>query len=128
VNRIKGREGWRPFAPAVLEESFADWFSDCPAPAPYMLFTARVRSRRLPAITHVDGTARVQTVAADAGRIHAVLREFEKQTGVPVVMNTSLNGPGEPIVETPAEALAFFERSEADALYLEGWRVSRAAD
>ncbi len=125
VNKVKGREAWRPFAPVVLEAKMNDWFEGCPTHSPYMLYTAQVRSKDLPAITHVDGSSRIQTVTPDSGVIHDVLVELDKLNGVPVSMNTSLNGPGEPIVETPAEALAFFERSDVDVLYLEDWRISR---
>jgi carbamoyltransferase len=126
VNRIKGREAWRPFAPAVLEEDAEQWFSGCPFPSPYMLFTATVTSKALPAITHVDGSARIQTVNADRRAFFELLQEFKRLTGVSVVLNTSFNGPGEPIVETPEHALRFLVESELDVLYVEGWRVVRA--
>lgn len=125
VNQAKGREQWRPLAPVVLESASREWFDGCPEHSPYMLFTARVKSRQLPAVTHVDGTARIQTVDETTGRIHDLLHAYQDSTGVPVLMNTSLNGPGEPVVETPAEALAFFERSGIDVLYVQGWRISR---
>ncbi|HWN72154.1 MAG TPA: carbamoyltransferase C-terminal domain-containing protein [Haliangium sp.] len=125
VNLLKGREMWRPLAPAVLAEEAGAWFSEAPTPSPYMLFNARVRSSRLPAVTHVDGTARIQTVDPSCGEYYRVIRHFFELTGVPVVMNTSFNGPGEPIVETPAEALRFFMSTELDALYLDGYRVTR---
>lgn len=125
VNRIKKREAWRPFAPAVLEEHAAEWFAGAPLPSPFMLFTAQVRSRDLPAITHVDGSARIQTVAADCGGFRRVIETFHQQTGVPVVMNTSFNGPAEPIVETPEDAVRFFRKSELDRLYFDGFRVER---
>lgn len=123
VNQIKTREAWRPFAPAVLHEKAADWFNHAPLPSPFMLFTAQVLSRQLPAITHVDGSARIQTVAKDCGGFREVLEEFDKETGVPVVMNTSFNGPGEPIVESADDALRFFETSDLDRLYIGGHRV-----
>ncbi len=128
VNEAKRREQWRPLAPAVLAERAADWFAGCPEDSPYMLFTARVLSRALPAITHVDGSARIQTVDADAGTIYRVLEVLDETTGIPVVMNTSLNGPGEPIVERPGEALAFLDASGIDVLYLDGWRIARMSD
>ena len=128
TNRAKGREQWRPFAPAVLAEEAPDWFADCPSPSPYMLFTARVRSRRIPAVTHVDGSARIQTVDETNGAIAEVIARFARLTGVPVVMNTSLNGPGEPIVETAEEALALFERGGVDVLYIAGTRIARRAE
>jgi carbamoyltransferase len=125
VNRIKGREMWRPLAPAVLEEESKKWFRGAPIPSPYMLFTASVKSSTVPSITHVDGSARVQTVNKSAGSFYALLQEFYKITGVPIILNTSFNGPGEPIVETPQEALAFFLNSECDLLWLEGYLVTR---
>jgi carbamoyltransferase len=125
VNRIKGRDWWRPFAPAVLESEAAAWFEGMPAQSPYMLFNAKVRSNRIPAVTHVDGTARVQTVDQSCGRFFTLLQRFHEQTGVPVVLNTSFNGPGEPIVETPEDALRFMRQSELDVLYLDGYRVTR---
>ncbi|MDD2326214.1 MAG: carbamoyltransferase C-terminal domain-containing protein, partial [Alphaproteobacteria bacterium] len=89
INKIKQREPWRPFAPAVLEEKAGDWFSGAPLPSPAMLFTHQVLSDKLPAITHVDGSARVQTVTDDAGHFYQLLKAFEAMTGVPVLLNTS---------------------------------------
>ncbi|MED6311276.1 MAG: carbamoyltransferase C-terminal domain-containing protein, partial [Pseudomonadota bacterium] len=126
VNHVKGRELWRPFAPIVLAEKAADWFDGCPMPSPYMLFTATVRSTDLPAITHVDGSSRIQTVDASCGGIRHVLEAFDRETGVPVLMNTSFNGPGEPIVETPAHAVAFLQNSDLDVVYIEGRRAVRS--
>src|SRR5205809_914002 len=83
------------------------WVSALPLPSPYMLFNAHVRSRGLPAVTHVDGTARIQTVDASCGEFFRLLGKFFERTGCPVVLNTSFNGPGEPIVESPADALNF---------------------
>ncbi len=125
VNRIKGREQWRPFAPAVLEECAADWFEGGPVPSPFMLFTAQVKSDKLPAITHVDGSARIQTVDPTCGEYYRIICAFRDLTGIPVLMNTSFNGPGEPIVETVAEAMRFLYSSELDALLLPGYCVTR---
>jgi carbamoyltransferase len=126
VNEIKGREKWRPFAPAVLEEKASAHFSGMPFPSPYMLFTGDVLDRSaLPAITHTDGTARVQTVSRKTGGFHDLLAAFDAQTGCPVVMNTSLNGPGEPIVEAPEEAVRFLMKSDMDVLYVDGHRVTK---
>ena len=69
VNRVKGREPWRPFAPLVLAEKAEDWFTGCPMPSPYMLFTAEVRGDKLPAITYVDGSSRIQTVDESCGGV-----------------------------------------------------------
>ena len=90
-----------------------------------MLFNAQVKTPDLPAITHVDGTARIQTVDPSCGEIFKVLTAFGKLSGVPVILNTSFNGPGEPIVETPAEALQFLLQTDIDAVYIEGLRVTK---
>ena len=125
VNDLKKREYWRPFAPAVLLEDCHAWFRGCPATSPHMLFTAQVRNDQLPAITHVDGSARVQTVDRTCGGFRRVVEHFKRRTGVPVVLNTSFNGPGEPIIDTPEDAVSFVETSGIDALYIGGCRVSR---
>ena len=117
---VKKREAFRPFAPAVVAERARDHF-DLDHDAPFMLETCQVRSTLdLPAITHVDGSARPQTV--DAGshpRFHALLRAFERRTGCPILLNTSFNLRGEPIVCTPVDALLCFVRSDLDCLVLE---------
>jgi carbamoyltransferase len=125
VNALKGREAWRPFAPAVLASEAETWFLGLPRSSPYMLFTGTVRSHQLPAITHADGSARVQTVDRDCGEFFRVLEHFFALTGVPIILNTSFNGPGEPIVETPQDALRFLMHSTLDALYMGGMRVTR---
>lgn len=125
VNTIKGREYWRPFAPSVLEEEAEKWFSGLPNPSPYMLFTGQVISDKLPAITHVDGSSRIQSVNASVGEYYNLIKEFFTLSGVPVVMNTSFNGPGEPIVETPEQAILFLINTKLDSLYLEGYRVTK---
>jgi carbamoyltransferase len=125
VNSIKGRELWRPFAPAVLADRAADWFEALPLPSPHMLFTATVKSPAIPAVTHVDGSSRIQTVDGSCGAFHRLLCRFEALTGVPVILNTSFNGPGEPIIETPDDALRFFLRSDLDSLYMEGRHIGK---
>jgi carbamoyltransferase len=125
-NEIKRRESWRPFAPVVLEAEAHRWFSQAPAATPYMLFNAHVSSDRLPAVTHVDGSSRIQTVGESAGVIFDILQRFGALTGLPVLVNTSLNGPGQPIIDTPQAALEFLVGTEVDALYIDGWRVTRA--
>jgi carbamoyltransferase len=115
---VKKREAFRPFAPSVVAERCAEFF-DLAGPSPFMLETAQVRSAALPAITHVDGSARVQTVdAATDPRFHALLTRFGAITGYPVLLNTSFNMRGEPIVCDPADALAAFVRCRLDALVL----------
>ncbi len=125
--KIKFREPYRPFAPAVLAERASEFFGlDQPArhmPARFMLLVAPVREgarEQIPAVTHVDGSARLQTVFADTNpRYHALIERFGAASGVPVVLNTSLNLRGEPIVNTPAEALQTFGNSGMDALVLD---------
>ncbi len=118
---VKHRESFRPFAPSCIEERAADFFEDC-GPSPFMLFVHRVRPEwrdRLPAITHVDGTARVQTVSARIQpRYHRLLCEFEQRRGVPIVLNTSFNVMGEPIVNSPMDAIRCFRGTGIDALVL----------
>ncbi len=128
VNAIKERETWRPFAPSCHLSRLHEWFEGGPDASPFMLFTYTVKPgkrERVPAIAHVDGTARAQTVTPEDGAFYALLENFEKLTGVPTVLNTSFNGPGEPIVETPRDALAFFRDHELDVLYLGRWRITR---
>jgi carbamoyltransferase len=122
LNRaVKKREPFRPFAPAVLEDRAGDWFAGHDNDmAPYMTTIGTVREGKaaeLGAITHVDGTARVQTVTeASAPDLFAVLTELGKRNGVPISLNTSLNGNGEPIVGSEADALGFFASHSVDAM------------
>ncbi len=118
--KIKRRESFRPFAPSVLEERTGDWFTlDHPDPFMLKVYPIRPEKRPLvPAVTHVDGTGRLQTVARSANpRYWALIRAFAEQTGVPMVLNTSFN-ENEPIVNTPAEALDCFLRTRMDRLVL----------
>jgi carbamoyltransferase len=149
---VKFRESFRPFAPAVLAERAQEWFGLAPAKeSPYMLVVApvaaakrlassdgdaglrgldRLRARRstVPAVTHVDGSARLQTVdRVRDPRFHALLQAFEARTGCPVLVNTSFNVKDEPIVLTPEDALRCFERTGIDALVLEDVVVLAAA-
>ncbi len=121
VNRLKGREPWRPLAPSVLEDQLAGWF-EAPAPSPHMTLTERfvpAMAQRVPAVVHHDGTARVQSVSAgDHPRYHALIGEFHRLTGLPMVLNTSFNIRGEPIVHTPRQALESFEALRIDALVM----------
>jgi carbamoyltransferase len=119
VNRFKRREMWRPLAPAILEEKAGDWVEH-PVRSPYMTFTFRYhpeQAKRVPAVVHTDGTARIQTVSScDLPVYYDLIRHFEARTGIPIVMNTSYNDRGEPIVCTPAQAVRTFLRMELDAL------------
>ncbi len=119
-DKVKHRQWFRPFAPAVLEEYAAEYF-DLKAPSPHMLLVADVHEEKksvIPAITHVDGTARVQTVAPGTGSFRKVIEEFHKLTGVAVILNTSFNDHGEPVIETPLDAFACFTQTHMDALAL----------
>ena len=126
LNRtVKKRETFRPFAPSVLLERASEFF-DLDQPSPFMLETCPVLGDALPAITHVDGSARPQTVDASvAPRYAAVLRAFERRTGCPVVVNTSFNVRGEPVVCTPVDALLCFATTDIDTLVLEGHLLDR---
>ena len=125
---VKKREAFRPFAPAVLASKAAEHF-ELDHAAPFMVETCRVRSPlELPAVTHVDGTARVQTVDRDANPRFALLLEaFETRTGCPILLNTSFNVRGEPIVCTPVDALLCFIHSDLDCLVLEDLLLDREA-
>ena len=124
--RVKHREAFRPFAPSVLKEHVSDYF-DLTCESPYMLLIAKVKEdkqKTVPSITHVDGTARVQTVTReDNGRFCELIEEFYKITGIPVILNTSFNIAGEPIVETPADAMKCFMSTEMDFLVIEDYLI-----
>ncbi|MDT4990005.1 MAG: carbamoyltransferase [Micromonosporaceae bacterium] len=128
MNDVKGREQFRPIAPMVRAERFEEIFEGV-YPSPYMLFVHRVRPAwrdRIPAVVHVDGTARVQTVHVDAEPLVAeLLAEFERRTGLPVVVNTSLNTAGRPMVDTPREAMELFGSAPVDLLALGPFAVHR---
>ena len=149
--KIKFREGFRPFAPSVLREHVAEWFEmDCDSP--YMLLVAPVKSERqipmtteqnetlwgiaklnvprsdIPAVTHIDYSARVQTVSAETNpEYHALIEAFHSLTGCPVVVNTSFNVRGEPIVCTPDDAFRCFMRTHIDYLVLGPYLLSKSA-
>ncbi len=118
--KIKRRESFRPFAPSVLEERVADWFAES-YPDPFMLKVYPIRPEKrplVPAVTHADGTGRLQTVAHEANPLYwSLISQFETLTGVPMVLNTSFN-ENEPIVNTPAEGLSCFLRTRMDRLVL----------
>jgi carbamoyltransferase len=126
--RIKRREPFRPFAPSILEERVGDYFEES-YPDPFMVKVYPIRPAKrpeIPAVTHVDGTGRLQTVSRDQNpRYWALIKAFEGRTGVPVVLNTSFN-ENEPIVNTPEEALDCFLRTRMDRLVLGDWVVVRS--
>jgi carbamoyltransferase len=129
LNDVKGREQFRPVAPMVLTDRAAEIF-DGPLPSPFMLFTHRVRPEwlhRIPAVVHVDGTARIQTVdRAEEPLVAAMLTHLERLTGTPVCVNTSLNTGGRPMVDSPVDALECFGSSPIDALAIGPFLVERA--
>ena len=118
MNRTKRREMWRPLAPSVLADRFHDYFVG--TPNPFMIVAAQVRAQvrhQVPAVVHVDGSARPQVVDPLHSPLYArLLREFDAQAGVPLLVNSSLNLAGEPIVSSPADTIECFLRSEIDAL------------
>lgn len=128
LNDVKGREQFRPVAPMVLADRAADLF-DGPLPSPYMLFVHEVAPAwrdRIPAVVHVDGTARIQTVDPDREPLVArVLGEFERLTGLPAVVNTSLNTAGRPMVDDPRDALECFGSSPVDLLAIGPYAIRR---
>ena len=127
-SRVKHRQPFRPFAPIVLKERSDEIFLG-PGDSPYMLMAKHVAPEwkdKIPAVVHVDGTARVQTVAEDDNpRLYRLLKEFEAPTGVPVLVNTSFNIKGEPIVETPQDAMICFLTTGIDHLVLHDTLVSK---
>jgi carbamoyltransferase len=147
--KIKYRESFRPFAPSVLRERVSEYF-DLDVDSPYMLLVAPVRERwripmtaaqqalfgieklhvprsTMPAVTHVDYSARIQTVHAETNPLyHGLLRRFEALTGCPVLVNTSFNVRGEPIVCTPEDAYRCFMRTEMDALVLGSYVLEKS--
>ncbi|NJP35905.1 carbamoyltransferase family protein [Micromonospora thermarum] len=130
MNDVKGREQFRPIAPMVRAERAAEIFEGV-FPSPYMLFVHNVKPEwrdRIPAVTHVDGTARVQTVHADTEPLVAeMLAEFDRLTGLPVVVNTSLNTAGRPMVDTPREAMELFGSAPVELLAMGPFAVRRGA-
>ena len=129
LNAVKGREQFRPVAPMVRLDRAKALFDAGPLPSPYMLFTHRVRDvwrSRIPAVVHVDGTARAQTVdAAEEPLVHRMLGAFERRTDLPVVVNTSLNTAGRPMVDSPLDALECFGSAPIDALAIGCYLVRR---
>lgn len=127
--KIKFREGFRPFAPIVMSERKQDYFN-LNVESPYMLFTAQSKNPNdLPAVTHVDRSARIQTVdAQDHPRLHQLLKDFEADTGCGVLVNTSFNVRGEPIVMDPSHAVNCFLNTDIDALVIGDYLVEKSAN
>ena len=127
-SRVKFREPFRPFAPSILAEDVGEWF-DYDHEAPYMLFVFDVKKEKqhlVPGITHVDGSGRLQSVDSERNpKYHALIREFKKHTGIPMVINTSFNIKGEPIVNTPTDAVRCFLGNGLDCLVLGDFIVKK---
>ena len=125
MNNVKGREWFRPFAGSVMQEHAKDWFDlRGMDETPFMMYAVELQDKaigELPAVTHVEGSARFQTINEETNPHYYILvKAFYKLTGVPVLLNTSLNGNGEPMVETPEEALNFFKNSNLDMMFING--------
>lgn len=130
LNEIKDREDFRPVAPVVLEEAVNDWFENG-VPSPFMLFVHGVRpdkADRIPAVRHVDGTARIQTVNRDQHPLYYdLIQAFAARTGVPVLVNTSFNTRGEPMVCSPRDAIESYLTSPLDALVIGSFLLEKGA-
>src|SRR5690606_14478266 len=128
LNEVKDREDFRPVAPVVLEEDAAEWFENA-SYSPFMLFVYNVKpdkADKIPAVRHVDGTARIQTVnEKQHPHYYQLLRAFKKITGVPVLVNTSFNTLGKPIVCTPRDAIECFWTSPFDALVIGSYLIEK---
>lgn len=123
VNTVKGREWFRPFAGSMLQENFEEWFETRGLKeSPYMMYAMNFKTEKhgeVPAITHVDGTCRIQTVTKEQNpNYHALIKEFDKITGVPILFNTSFNLAGQPLVETLQDAIETVKNSDINYLYL----------
>jgi carbamoyltransferase len=125
--KIKRRESFRPFAPSILREAVADWFEE-EDDVPFMMEVFQIRAdqrAQIPAVTHVDGSGRLQTVHRDANpRYYRLIETFRELTGIPIVLNTSFN-ENEPVVCRPEEALDCFLRTRMDVLVLGDWFIWR---
>ena len=124
--KIKHRESFRPFAPSILEEYVTEYF-EIDRTSPYMLMVAPVKKPQdIPAVTHVDGTGRLQTVHREANPLYYdLIKEFHKITGVPVIINTSMNVMGEPIVNTPKEAYNMIKKTDMDFIIIGNYLVKK---
>ena len=124
--KIKHREAFRPFAPSILEEYISEYF-DLDIPSPYMLLVAKVKKpEKIPAVTHVDGTGRLQSVSKEVNPLYYdLINEFYKLTSVPVIINTSMNVMGEPIVNTPEQAYNMILKTDMDYIVMGNYLISR---
>jgi carbamoyltransferase len=130
LNEIKDREDFRSVAPVVLEEEAGKWFVDADV-SPFMLFAHQVqpdKADRIPAVRHVDGTARIQTINHhQCPRYYDLLKAFQARTGLPILVNTSFNTRGEPIVCTPRDAVECFWTSPLDALVIGSYLLDKTS-
>ena len=124
--KIKHRESFRPFAPSILEEFTSEYF-DMNIPSPYMLMVSPIKKpEKIPAVTHVDGTGRLQTVSKNSNPLYyKLINEFYNLTGIPVVINTSMNVKGEPIVNTPEQAYNMLSKTDMDCVFLKNFLVKK---
>ena len=125
---MKHRESFRPFAPSVLAEHQGDWF-ECDYPSDFMLFVYGIRHEKrgeIPSVVHCDGTGRLQSVRKElSAGFYRLIQEFHKITGVPIVLNTSFNVQGQPIVCSPEDAIQCFMSTEIDRLFIGDFEVRK---
>jgi len=128
VNKVKGREWWRPLAPSLLEEDASKYFTD-PVAHQFMMLMFKYRNdmcETVPAVCHVDQTARPQTVSRDENKTwYELIKAFKDETGEGIILNTSFNLAGEPLVETPVDAIKSFALGGFKAIYLQGWLIQK---
>jgi carbamoyltransferase len=125
--RVKKREAFRPFAPAILEENINEYFEN-PHRSPFMLEVFPIKKsmqKLIPAVVHADGTGRIQTVGSDNQEFYKLIKEFYKITNVPVILNTSFNINKMPIVETPEDAIDCFLQTNIDVLVIGNFICSK---
>lgn len=126
--KVKFREAFRPFAPSILWEHQKEYF-DLDIPSPYMLMVSDIHEEKrclIPSVTHVDGTGRLQTVMKELNpKFYKLIKKFNEITGVPIVLNTSFNIRGEPIVETPDDAIRCFLGTGIDELYINNFFIQK---
>lgn len=126
LNEMKQRQWWRPVAPIILEEDLDEWFEDA-FPSPYMLHNFQIKESKrnlVPAIIHLDGSARVQTLTKESdSALYDVISAFKEKTGIPIICNTSLNDLGEPIIDTIEECLNFALRKNVKVVYVNQYRI-----
>ena len=131
MNLIKEKKQWSPYAAIILEEELFEWFEEGPIKSPFLHYVYKAKEDKfsqIPTVVHIDGTARLQTVTHADGNIHALIKEFRRLQGIPLVMKSSLNKPGNPMVESPHDAIQFFLNSPTDVLYINNFRIKKRPD